>query len=259
MIIRMTAHFRPFVLFITFLLAAAGVANAQTSAPASGSNDDDWKVAIYPILAWVPVGIGMDLDVPPTDGGGSGAGGGSAEIIDSRFDGAYLGGFTASKGWFRIDADGLWAAVGGDRPELPFLRVDVDVIYYHVSGGVKVAPDFYLTAGVRRFALKYNVQFADQPEFERKPGVWDPLIGVGYHKVSDKYEVHTTFEGGGFGVGADVDLAGMFRVDWKPVAHFGLTAGYNYLYFKVEDELRNRTFTVKQTLHGPIVGIGLYF
>jgi hypothetical protein len=252
----MAAHVRSLALLLILLLATTGAANAQTSGSTSGSNDDDWKVAIYPILAWVPLGIGMDLDVPPIEGGG---GGGSAEIIDSRFDGAYLGGFSASKDWFRIDADGLWAAVGGDRPDLPFLRVDVDVIYYHVSGGVKVAPDFYVTAGVRRFALKYNVQFADQPEFERKPGVWDPLIGVGYHKVSDKYEVHTTFEGGGFGVGADVDLAGMFRVDWKPVAHFGLTAGYNYLYFKVEDEVRNRTFAVKQTLHGPIVGIGLYF
>jgi hypothetical protein len=256
MIRRMIAQCRRLVILLAFLLAATGVANAQTSAPASASDDDDWKVAIYPILAWVPLGIGIDVEVPPVEGGG---GGGSAEIIDSRFDYAYLGGFSASKDWFRIDADGLWVAVGGDRPELPFLRVDVDAIYYHVSGGVKVAPDFYLTAGVRRFALKYNVQFADQPEFERKPGLWDPLIGVGYHKVSDRYEVHTTFEGGGFGVGADVDLAGMVRVDWKPVTHFGLTAGYNFLYFKFENEVRNRTFAATQTLHGPIVGIGLYF
>ena len=250
----MTAQFRQLVLSVTFLLAAAGVANAQTSA--SGSNDDDWKVAIYPILAWVPLGIGIDVDVPPIEGGG---GGGSAEIIDGRFDGAYLGGFSASKGLFRVDADGVWAAVGGDRPERPFLKVDADVIYFHVTGGVKVAPDLYVTGGVRRFALKYNILFADQPEFERKPGVWDPLVGLGYHKVGDKLEVHTTFEGGGFGVGSDVELAGMFRLDWKPVTHFGLTAGYNYLYFKVEDEVRNRTFTVKQTLHGPIVGIGIYF
>jgi hypothetical protein len=239
---------------VTCLLAAAGVANAQTAA--SGSDDDDWKVAIYPILAWVPTSIDIDVDVPPIDGGG---GGGAAEILDSRFDGAYLGGLSASRGWFRVDADGMWAAVGGDRPERPFLKVDVDVIYFHISGGVKVAKDLYVTGGVRRFALKYNVEFGEQPPFERKPGVWDPLVGVGYHKVADKFEVHTTFEGGGFGVGSDVELAGMFRADWKPISHFGLTAGYNYLYFKVEDELLNRTFTVKQTLHGPIVGIGIYF
>ena len=164
------------------------------------------------------------------------------------------------KGLFRVDADGLWAAVGGDRPERPFLKVDVDAIYFHVSGGVKVAPD--LVRHRRRSPFRPQVQrdqFAEQPEFERKPGVWDPLVGLGYHRVGDTLEVHATFEGGGFGVGTDVELAGMFRLDWKPVRHFGLTAGYNYLYFKVEDELRNRTFTVKQTLHGPIVGIGIYF
>ncbi len=239
---------------MTFVLAAASGANAQTSA--SGSSDDDWKVAIYPILAWVPLSIGMDVEVPPSEGGDAG---GSAQIIDGRFDGAYLGGLAVSKGLFRVDADGLWAAVGGDRPERPFLRVDLDAIYFHVSGGVKVARDLYVTGGVRRLALKYNVQFGEQPEFERKPGIWDPLIGLGYHRVGDTLEVHGTFEGGGFGVGADVELAGMFRLDWKPVRHFGLTAGYNYLYFKVEDEVRNRTFTATQSLHGPIVGIGLYF
>ena len=115
----MITQCRRLVLLMTFVLAAAGVANAQTSA--SGSSDDDWKVAIYPILAWVPLGIGMDVEVPPSEGGD---GGGSAQIIDGRFDGAYLGGFAASKGLFRVDADGLWAAVGGDRPERPFLRVD---------------------------------------------------------------------------------------------------------------------------------------
>ena len=170
-----------------------------------------------------------------------------------------VGGFSASKDRFRDDVDGMWAAVGGDRPERPFLKVDLDAIYFHVSGGVEVANNLYLTGGVRRLALKYNVVFGEQPEFERKPGVWDPLVGVGYHKIGDVLEVHAAFEGGGFGVGSDVDLSGVFRIDWKPLRHFGLTAGYNYLYFKVEDDVRNRTFTVKQTLHGPILGIGLYF
>jgi hypothetical protein len=252
----MTTRIKHLAIAITLLFVAAGAANAQSSAPASGSNGDDWKVNIYPVFAWLPLGMGLEVEVPDLPEGG---GGGSAKIIDSRFDGAFLGGFSVAKGLFRVDADGLWAAVGGDRPERPFLRVDADVIYFHTTAGVKVARDFYLTGGVRRLALKYNVAFAEQPEFERKPGVWNPVVGIGWHRYGTKLETHTTFEGGGFGVGADIELAGTFRVDWKPVTHFGLTAGYSFLYFKVEDELRNRTFTVKQTLHGPILGIGLYF
>ena len=41
--------------------------------------------------------------------------------------------------------------------------------------------------------------------------------------------------------------------------HFGITGGYQFLYFKISDDALGRPFTVKQTLHGPIVGLGLYF
>ena len=84
-------------------------------------------------------------------------------------------------------------------------------------------------------------------------------MGVGYHRVGRTFEVHGIFEGGGFGVGADVDLGASLRADWKPIPHFGITAGYTLLYFKLTDTDAGRTFKVKQTLHGPVAGIGLYF
>ena len=54
-------------------------------------------------------------------------------------------------------------------------------------------------------------------------------------------------------------LGGSARFDWKPVSHFGLTAGYGFLYFKASDEKLGKVFTFEQSLHGPIVGIGFYF
>jgi hypothetical protein len=71
--------------------------------------------------------------------------------------------------------------------------------------------------------------------------------------------LHVTGEGGGFGAGADVDLAGSARADLKITRHFGFTAGYSVLYLKLSDTLGQRTLEVKQTLHGPVVGVGLYF
>jgi hypothetical protein len=244
---------RALVLVLVLSAITAGAAGAQTS----GDPDDGWNVGIYPIFGWLPLDIDIEVDVPPFD---DGSGGGSGQIIDSRFDGAFLGGFYASKGLFRIDADGMWAAVGGDRPERPFLRVDADVIYFHVTGGVKLVKDLYAVAGVRRLALKYNIQVADFPEFERKPGLWDPLVGVAWHTEGGRVlEVHSTFEVGGFGAGADTEVAATFRLDFKPLRHFGITAGYSLLYFKFEDTVRNRTLMVKQLLHGPVAGIGFYF
>ena len=242
---------RNLMLILTVLLVTAGRAHAQT--PSS----DDWKVGIYPVFGWLPLGIDIKVEVPPFD---NGEGGGAGSIVDSRFDGAFLAGFYASNGRFRVEGDGMWAGVGGDRIERPHLTVDADVIYFHVIGGVKIAKDLYATGGLRRLALKYDIGIADFPTFERKPGFWDPVIGIGWHREEARWlEVHATFEGGGFGVGSTVEWAGMFRMDFKPARHFGITAGYNVLYFKCEDTVRNATFKVQQTLHGPLAGIGLYF
>jgi hypothetical protein len=244
---------RPLLLAVAVFFMTAGPGLAQSS---TANEDDEWKVVLYPIYAWVPLGLDIEVDVPPLPDGGGGGGG---KIIDGRFDGAYFGGLSVTGPRFRVDADGLWAAVGGDRPENPFLEVDVDAIYFHVTGGVRVVNDLYVTAGVRRLALKYDIRIANQPEFERDPGVWDPLVGLGWHRVGEKLEVHAILEGGGFGVGTDVELGAGLRLDWKPFTHFGFTAGYNFLYFKLSDTLARREFTVKQTMHGPAVGIGIYF
>lgn len=238
-------------LTLILVLTTAGGALAQTA------SDDDWNVGIYPVFGWIPVDIDIKVDVPPFD---DGSGGGVGDIVDGRFDGAFLAGFYASKGRFRVDGDGMWAAVGGDRPDRPRLTVDADVVYFHATGGVKIAPDLYVVGGLRRLALKYDVRIADFPSFERERGFWDPVVGIGFHREGDRWlEVHATFEGGGFGVGTDVEWAGMFRLDFKPARHFGITGGYNFLYFRGEDSTRTGPFRFEQTLHGPAAGIGLYF
>ncbi len=225
----------------------------------ASAQDDGWRVAVYPVFAMIPLVIEIDVNVPPIEGGGGSGPDFGGKIVDSRFDGAFMGGFAASNGTWRFDVDGLWAAVGGDRAERPVLRVDVDAVYGHASGGRRIGADVYLTAGVRRYALKYDIELNGRA-FSRKPGVWDPLVGIGWHHLAgEKLELHAAFEGGGFGVGSDSDIAAGFRVDWKPTTHFGLTGGYSYLYFKLSDEVLGKTFIAKQTLHGPVVGIGLYF
>lgn len=233
-------------------LALMGVVLA---APQASAQSGGWDVAVYPVLAWIPLGIDMKVDVPPSDSGS----GGSGDIIDGRFDGACLGGFSAAKDRIRIDADAMWAGVGGDRKERPVLSVDADVIYGHGSVGYMVAKDLYVTAGIRRMALKYEIKFGDQLNFERKPGVTVPLVGLAWHRKGDRLDVHAVFEGGGFGVGSDVEMFGGVRFDFRPMTHFGLTGGYNLLYFKVTNEVAKRTFKIEQSLHGPVLGIGFYF
>ena len=203
----------------------------------------------------MPLGIGIDVDIPPSDGDV----GGSGSIVNTRFDGAFLGGVAASNGTWRIEGDAIWAGVGGDRSERLHLAVDLNLVYAHAILGRMVAPDLYLTAGVRRLALKYEITLGEMPSLSGKPGIWNPLVGIGWHRTRPKAELHASFEGGGFGVGTDVDLAGTVRMDWKPTRHLGVTGGYNVLYLRVTDTVAGRTVIVKPMVHGPVVGIGLYF
>jgi len=239
---------------LTRIVLLAALCGAY-SIPVAGQ-EKDWQITVYPVLVWVPLDIRIDVNVPPVDGGDAG---GSGDILDSRFDGAFFGGVAATNGVWRLEGYGLWAAFGGDRPERPHLTVDLDLVYGSAKVGRRVATDVYVTGGVRRLALNYDVTLGDLPTFSRKPGVWDPIVGIGWHRVRPKVEWHASFDGGGFGAGADVDLGASLSVDWKPIPHFGLTAGYNLLYLKVTDSVINRDLTLKLTAHGPTVGFGLYF
>ena len=241
-----------------WLVVSTGCVLAFVGSASAQSQSEDWKFSVYPVLAWVPTNIGIKVNVP-VDGGGGAGGGIEGEIVDSRFDGAFLAGFSATNGTWRIDTDFLWLGVGGDRPDLPNLSVDADVIYGHGAVGYKIYKDFFVTGGIRRFALKYDIRIANVPDFSRKPGLWDPLVGVAYHHVADKFEAHALLDFGGFGVGSDSEFGAAARLDWKPVRHFGLTAGYNYLRFNFKHDLAGRTFEATQTLSGPVAGIGLYF
>ena len=142
----------------------------------------------------------------------------------------------------RFDGDVVWAAVGGDRLEVPAFSVDVDLIYAHATGGFEVAQDFFVTGGVRRVALDFDIRLANQSPFSREPGLWNPLVGVGWHRKGTRMEWHGIVEGGGFGVGADVDFGAALRFDWKPLRVFGITAGYNFLYLKASNTVRERGF-----------------
>ena len=247
---------RTSILGACLFLNLAGNARAQNaSAPPEPSRQ--WHTTIYPILVWVPLDTSASVSVPPPSGGSGGPT--TGEILDSRFDGAYFGGLTVTNGVWRIDADGMWLAFGGDRPERPFLKLDYTIIYGSGKVGRRIARDLFVTGGFRRIALDYDITLADLPQLSRKPGLWDPLIGIGWHRVGEKVEWHASFDGGGFGVGSDVDLGAGVRVDWKPVKHFGLTGGYSLLHLKISDDVLSRTVTLKATLHGPAVGIGLYF
>jgi hypothetical protein len=132
-------------------------------------------------------------------------------------------------------------------------------------GGYKVYKDLSVTGGFKHLSLDIEAELGNGLKASTAPGLWDPMIGVDWRRmVTDDLQLNVAFEGGGFGVGTDVDLSGHMDVDWEVFPHFVLNAGYGFFYFKatvarVAVGGLQREFVTEQTLHGPRIGLGFVF
>jgi hypothetical protein len=223
----------------------------------------DWKVELYPVLAWAPI-MGATATLPefpnlpslPDQPGDVHPG----SNVSSSFNGAAFFGLRVEKSKWAVQGSALWAGLEADRTANPQFKVKTDVIYGQGMVGREVLPDLWLEGGVRRIALNVGVTLLDYPEVARKPGVWDPLIGVSYKRpLGKKWRLDLHADGGGFGVGMDVDYALTGQLNWRFAKHFGTTFGWGLLHLKLSDTIAQRTLTLSQTLNGPILGFGIFF
>jgi len=240
----------------------AGKADAVQPSPAA---DPGWEVEIAPVYLWVPITINSvtlpefpDLPAPP--GGGDRPSGDTGASLN----GAAMAAFRVEKNWWMARGNIVWAGLSGER-ESPNVKITGNLILGELFTGVEVVKHLYLEGGVRRLAVDLSAQVLDYPEVSRKPGVWDPQVGMTYRVPMGEHWLLTVHgDYGGFGVGSEVDLNTSLTLDWRMARHFGLTLGYGLLYFRLEDDwLDNarieRTLELGTTLHGPIVGFKLLF
>ena len=47
--------------------------------------------------------------------------------------------------------------------------------------------------------------------------------------------------------------------DWRFAKHFGISLGYDLLHFETSNRFTQRTLTTEPTVHGPLIGFGIYF
>jgi len=236
----------------------------DTTAP-SQTPDPGWEVEIAPIYLWAPISINSvtlpefpDLPTPP--GGGDRPSGDTGASLN----GAAMAAFRVEKNWWMARGGVVWAGLSGEK-ERPYLKVSGNVILGELFTGVEVVKHLYLEGGVRRLAVDVSAKVLDYPEVSRKPGVWDPQVGLTYRLPMGEHWLLTVHgDGGGFGVGSEIDVNTSLTLDWRMARHFGLTLGYGLLYFRLEDEWVDnarfeKTLELGTTLHGPIVGFKLLF
>ena len=245
--------------------AAGDPAAPQPSPKKNGSSNkaEDWTVVIYPILVWAPVmGGSVNMpDLPPEPG--QPGGGVQQGDVTGGLSGAFFGGFAIQKSWFVADVSALWANFDSTSTRPP-ITLDTGLVFYDASAGVKVTRDLAITGGVRHLGLDMDAKLGDRATVTWKPSVTDPMVGVQWRpSLSEHWGLDVGVKGGGFGVGSDIDLSATGRLDWRFARHFGLTAGYGVIHFKLSRDLTTSLGTFSrettQTLHGPIFGLGIYF
>jgi hypothetical protein len=241
---------------------------AQDAVPPSQPPDPGWEVEIAPIYLWAPFNISTvtlpefpNLPEPPP---GSDDGGRATGETDTSLNGAAMAAVRVEKNWWMLRTNFVWAGLSSER-EQPRIKLSGDLVLGELVTGVEVVKSLYVEGGVRRLAVEVDAEVLDYPKVSRKPGVWDPIIGMTFRRpLGSKWLLQIHGDGGGFGVGSEVDLAANLTLDWRPASHFGLTLGYGYLYFRLQDKETDRlnveqTLELGTTLHGPILGFKLLF
>jgi len=263
------------VVFAAIVLVASSGAVARAEGQPSSQTQvapksRPLRITFYPLLVRVPI-FGASVDVPEIPGGGGGESGDQSGSTDYSFNAAYMAGLSIEgPRWFG-EVNGLWAALSASH-STPFTTVDSDVYFFTARGGIRLFRNLSGTVGVRRVSVGLDVQVTPTATSSRaplrgstKPGVWDPLVGLDWRaSLGRSWSFDAVFQGGGFGVGTDVDVEGDLYADWHAARHFDVRLGYTSIFYKLTiDDVQigsfERTLVTKQTLHGPTIGFGIVF
>jgi len=236
----------------------------QGGKPANKKSDwdkgpDAWKFILYPAYVWVPFfSTSMTLPEIPSPPGGGGPVTPHGTTSGS-FDGAAFAGAEIDKSKWSGVVTFLYAGLSATKT-VPKARLSMDFYYGQAMLEREVYKGLHFGGGFRRMALDLTATVGSYPSVGRSPGFWDPLLSATYRKqFSKKWRVNGHMDGGGFGVGSDVDIGASASADWRFAKHFGISMGGAYLYFENTNTVLRKSLTIKPKMYGPTFGFGIYF
>jgi hypothetical protein len=220
--------------------------------------DANWST-IYPVFAWLPL-YGLDWNLPSgapcTD---CPAGPATGDASNSGLSGAWFAGGRLEMGRFELLGNYNYAGLSAEK-ESPLFRADVKLYTASILGGVRVYGPLFLEAGARYYGLHARLDVLTFPRIDYDPGRWSPAVGATFRPALSKgWRLYTHVDWGGLGTDEVSTVNGEARVEWRPISHLAITAGYGFGKVTFDDTIRNRPIHLSQTLHGPIVGFGIPF
>lgn len=235
----------------------------------AAGQDKPVEVIVYPILVQAPI-FGASIDLPsvpsvPGDGGESGHQGASTDVsLNTLYMAAVA---VRAPRWF-VEARGQWADLSASRVT-PRVTLDTKARFFIVRGGPTLGKGFSATVGLRRIWGALDATLEVPTIGKTLSGsvdkvLYDPLVGIDWRRRAGSVIVEGSFQGGGFGVGTDADVASEINVSWRFTPHTDLRVGYGFFYYKVSSDpipigSFSRSLVSSQTLHGPLVGFAIVF
>jgi hypothetical protein len=243
---------------------SAGLAGAQTSSavPAEQSDRGGWNTIVYPVYGWAPV-FGADVRLPEQPNApGSGGGGGTtipSAKTSGNFNGAAFGGFRVERRRLAVESNVLWAGMSG-AVDVPHFQLHLSTTSVRVIGGVKVLPALYVEGGVRYLGLKMTAGVLAFQEVTWKPGIWEPVVGATFHpQLTRTIRLVAQADVGGLGSDSHRSSAAKAIIEWKPISHLLIGAGWGVLYVRADGTILTKPVHFQQTLNGPIVALAIPF
>jgi hypothetical protein len=218
--------------------------------PAQAQDEWDYKSIMY---LWT---AGID--------GTTGARGRTIEVdqsfgdVLSNLEFGFMGAFRAHKGKWAITGDLMYTGLGAntDRP-----KTEIDIDQWIIGGdiGYEVAENVEVLGGARIVSTQNKLQFQGPNQFEVEADkTWvDPLVGVRFTpRLSEKWQLWTRFDIGGFGVGSDLAWQINANAIWQLSDRTGFSFGYRVIDMDYDD---GEGFVFDITTHGPVAGMILSF
>ena len=179
--------------------------------------------------------------------------------VSSTLNGAAFAGVLVENRWVQVEANFLWAGLSAEE-ERPNLSVKVGTVVGAARLGVRLVPDLFVTGGVRRLGLNLRATALVFEEVQWKPAIWEALIGASYTpRLSERWRLLVRADYGGVGSDNHSTYTANANVEWQPLSHLAVNVGYGLLAIKVDGTVLQKPIHLDQTLHGPIVGIGIPF
>ncbi len=224
---------------------------AQTAAPAKG-----WEVAIYPIFGYLPI-HGVDLSLPEPAPCTTCPPAVAETTWDSGLSGAWFAAFRVEYGRLAVAGDYNYAGLTASR-DLPFLDLETDVTVGGIWGGVRAVGALFFEGGARYTQLNLKATILSFPAFSWKPSSWQPMIGTTFRPHLGGHLLLFTHLDGTLNNPFST-VTGTARLEWRPISHLAITGGYGFTRLKYDDTILERPISLRQTLHGPMLGIGIPF